>query len=349
MTVRAPAAKRDVTVDLLRGMAIVLVVLGHSIQYGSGNEFLLSGAYFDELLFKTIYSFHMPLFAMVSGYLLFWSMKRSAKDVILSRITSLVVPILVWTVGMECLDAGLLMVRGQTYAAMDQLLGMISLKFVVKLLETHWFLWAMFWCTMMVVLVEKGASGRRWIYAVLLLPMLFAPQTLNLDKFAYLYPFFVLGFLYHKRDKTPNVGIWATALCVLIFAGLLLFFERDSYIYISGISLLGGDPIRQLITDLYRWAIGLAGSLAVIRLVKLIPLVRSWWIRAIASLGRASMGIYILNAYAGANVIAKLTAGSSPNVLIWLAETAVFLAAAWAAVWVIRKIPLLRTLLLGGR
>jgi fucose 4-O-acetylase-like acetyltransferase len=49
--------ERDKTLDVLRGMGILLVVLGHSIQ----NEYVV--------LNTVILSFHMPLFFFCSGCL----------------------------------------------------------------------------------------------------------------------------------------------------------------------------------------------------------------------------------------------------------------------------------------
>lgn len=47
---------RDDRIDVMRGIAILLVVLQHSI--GSSN-----------IVGKSILSFHMPLFFVISGYL----------------------------------------------------------------------------------------------------------------------------------------------------------------------------------------------------------------------------------------------------------------------------------------
>lgn len=47
-------------IDQLKGIAIFLVVLGHVIEHNAGR---------DNFLWTLIYSFHMPLFMFVSGYL----------------------------------------------------------------------------------------------------------------------------------------------------------------------------------------------------------------------------------------------------------------------------------------
>lgn len=48
-------------VDAYKGILILLVVLGHSIQYRLGD------GCFNNTLWNVIYSFHMPCFFAVSG------------------------------------------------------------------------------------------------------------------------------------------------------------------------------------------------------------------------------------------------------------------------------------------
>ena len=65
--------KREAFLDILKCFAIFLVLYGHSIQY-------LTPQHFENcILFKFIYSFHMPLFAMISGYFSFPSMNLNIK------------------------------------------------------------------------------------------------------------------------------------------------------------------------------------------------------------------------------------------------------------------------------
>lgn len=53
---------RNVLYDKIRGIAILLVVLGHSVQNAYGEKC------FNVSLFNIIYSFHMPLFMFISGF-----------------------------------------------------------------------------------------------------------------------------------------------------------------------------------------------------------------------------------------------------------------------------------------
>lgn len=50
---------RILFIDQLKGIAILLVVLGHVIGYNNCE---------DSFLWRFIYSFHIPLFMFVSGY-----------------------------------------------------------------------------------------------------------------------------------------------------------------------------------------------------------------------------------------------------------------------------------------
>lgn len=58
---------RNLFIDALRGISIFLVLWGHSIQYFSAGEI----NYFNNFVFRFIYSFHMPLFFLISGYVFY--------------------------------------------------------------------------------------------------------------------------------------------------------------------------------------------------------------------------------------------------------------------------------------
>ena len=70
-------AKRDKSIDFIKGIAIYLVVLAHC--------WLISSE-----IFNFIYSFHMPLFFCISGYL--FSAKRKYKSFLFAKFKALIVP-----------------------------------------------------------------------------------------------------------------------------------------------------------------------------------------------------------------------------------------------------------------
>lgn len=56
-------------IDILRAFAIFLVTLGHALEYGG---------YCDGLLHGVIYSFHMPLFFAISGFVAAYSLRNDS-------------------------------------------------------------------------------------------------------------------------------------------------------------------------------------------------------------------------------------------------------------------------------
>lgn len=57
--------KRLIWADSLKGWLMVLVIIGHAIQVA------LQDACFDNHVWNIIYSFHMPAFMAISGWLVF--------------------------------------------------------------------------------------------------------------------------------------------------------------------------------------------------------------------------------------------------------------------------------------
>lgn len=79
--------------DVLKGILIILVVIGHAIQYGNEISYANSTTFFSNHLFKIIYSFHMPLFMIISDYLFHYSViTGDEKYIIKSKIERLLIP-----------------------------------------------------------------------------------------------------------------------------------------------------------------------------------------------------------------------------------------------------------------
>ena len=68
--------RRSVYLDIVKGLLIIMVVLAHCIQFGSGRMSYDEMRCLSDPVFKWIYGFHMPLFMLVSGYLFWGSVSR---------------------------------------------------------------------------------------------------------------------------------------------------------------------------------------------------------------------------------------------------------------------------------
>jgi len=63
---------RNDFIDFLKGLSIFFVLWGHCIQYLTLGQW----DFFEDKAFIFIYSFHMPLFIMISGYLFYESCNK---------------------------------------------------------------------------------------------------------------------------------------------------------------------------------------------------------------------------------------------------------------------------------
>ena len=87
---------RNYIFDAIKALAIWLVLLGHCVQYLSGAD------YHTDALYQFIYSFHMPLFFMVSGFFFASSLKLNWWQFLQKKAIALLLPCFVWGIFMAC-------------------------------------------------------------------------------------------------------------------------------------------------------------------------------------------------------------------------------------------------------
>ena len=178
---------RSVLIDTIKGVAILLVVWGHFIQV----NYVGSDSYFDNIIFKVIYSFHMPLFAIISGYLYCNSVeKRNIRALVFSRISGLLLPIVVW--------CG---INWSISCVMHRSISLIELWNTITG-NFLWFLWSMLAAQLLIGLTEKMVPIKYFLCGYIfgyLAMYLFPNPEYNL----YLYPYVLLGFLWRKYNFDP--------------------------------------------------------------------------------------------------------------------------------------------------
>lgn len=252
--------KRNCFIDMAKGLAIFLMLWGHCIQYcvaGSNVDF------FENPVYMTIYSFHMPLFMLISGYLFFYSFsKRDLKALVVHRTQSLIQPIVLCSIF--------------NYLVTDVLFGVMrgNLKPLfsgawVQNLSSLWFLWSVLVSSLVTAIVCKKFKNILVQIILLFASVLVVAMFPNRDLNIYMYPYFIIGFYFAKyKDKLPAVWFKLRYLSLLLFPVLMCFYEKKHYIYTTGL-LPNADysAVEMLIIDAYRWLIGLVASIFVLTIL----------------------------------------------------------------------------------
>ena len=329
---KAPA--RNGYLDFVKGIAIILVALGHSVQCGSGEAFRSGALFYEDSLFRFIYAFHMPLFMLVSGYVVCWSLgRRSFRETARRQFRSLVVPCVCWTL----LYQALLLQKAGGRFDLEWLSGLPTL-----LLRGNWFLWAVFWSSMAAVAVfswgRQTPPPRTHFRAFFLLfltgPLLLLPNGFleNGYEYVFVYPYFALGFLANRYGLLSRMGKRLHGICfaasVILFILLFPRFHYSAYVYTTMTCVLtAADPLRQFLIDGYRWAVGLAGCAAVLYLLwgawKIAP---DWLRRPALWLGKRTLGLYVVSVYLDVQLLTAVSREWTPSYLCNVLETVVILA-----------------------
>jgi fucose 4-O-acetylase-like acetyltransferase len=267
---------RSNVVDIVKGVAIILVVLGHTAQgmvhRGWWDK---SGAAFTHTF---IYSFHMPAFFFVAGLFVKGSIaKRGNKRFAIDKLKTILYPYVLFSI----------------FAVMTEpLIGRFKSgtrpfhwnTFLVNLADgdASWFLFTLFVCLMLALITVKAPAWLRFLGGVLLgmIPA-FGPQGVS-EVFRE-FCFFAAGMWAGTRIyRVERMRLSTAALGFLALAAF-----QVAAVCFYGEAVLG------------RWVyieLGLTGTTGVFLLAKLLD---TWRVGdGLAWLGRASLAVFLLSAFA---------------------------------------------------
>jgi fucose 4-O-acetylase-like acetyltransferase len=234
--------KRLEFVDALKGFAIFLVIWGHVIMQLGG---------YPNFTYSIIYSFHMPLFFILSGFFFKSSLKLSIKDFFSKKSFQLLYTWFFWCI-----------VLGIYYAVGHHLENTTHLQKVI-LVFNRWFwflrdLWLSYVITYICYkILKKGYLVAIFgIFFVLLAPFLMIQS--------FYFPLFLLGILlkdnYSLILKHLNKFLFISFF-IFVFC---LFFWKDQYL-LAFPSLFSNKTFSydfpNLYLSLFRWTIGISGSI----------------------------------------------------------------------------------------
>ena len=283
------AQERNIFWDAIKGLAILLVLLGHSIQNCCS---LVGGVCFNNPLYRVIYSFHMPLFMIICGFFFCYTVSRnSVISVIKKKVISILVPIVTFAVIWFPI----------LYSGPFSFLKVAH--FIFSSLTILWFLCQILLCMATVLYVRFLLKDNCLVYILICMLTMFLPNIGGLERYSFMLPMFVLGYWLNKYKWEPFIlsryKLHTFVICLLLYVVLILVYDNDSFIYTSKTYLFGvNPPWKQLAINLYRIFIGIVGSLLILsggKIIYCLSFEKSRW-RLIwtgfAFLGYFSLGIY---------------------------------------------------------
>lgn len=182
---------REIYLDIAKGISILLVILGHIIQYTS-----LNNSFLNNEIWIFIYSFHVPLFMHISGQLLFKSLQKNKKNIISCKIKQLLTPVIVWGVIIVSLYIILYTVTKKEcfYPNLHK-----------ELVMSHWFFKTLLCCSLILILSHQLSILYKTIIPIILIGLIILALPYNIFFVKSMYPFVLLGYLERKFNLIPKI------------------------------------------------------------------------------------------------------------------------------------------------
>jgi fucose 4-O-acetylase-like acetyltransferase len=282
---------RSKQIDVLKGLAIILVVLYHAICWTDPN-------FGSNKLLNVLQPFLMPTFFAISGYVLFKSRITNYKAWILDKAKYLLIPHL-------ALDLFLFAASYTKAATGASQINSYGLgQWMYKSLwrnEGEWFCWVLFFVLLFMLIIyfiDKHRDTQSfWMFMIVTLLIIeFAPLPpgiLRLVEIQWYIPFALIGYLVAKYNSLNK--IW-----YLMLFGVVFLFPAQV------ISNWNGGWVTQPMLDLYHWALigqysiwptrflqAICGMCTIVLLTKWIS--RYNWSTPFSIFGRYSFFIYLMH------------------------------------------------------
>lgn len=276
-------SRRLIVFDLCKLFAIFLVLWGHSIQS------FVSTDYTNDLLWKILQSFHMPLFMIMAGFFASRSLELSFWLFLRKKFTQLILPCLTWGV----------LIYGIRKCISDQGFSLLEIFY-----GNFWFLKSVFICYVLAWIsckIEKLLHAKYWGTSLMIVVSLFIPQF-NVIR---LFPCFLIG-IFLKRKKNAifekNRGLLAMIVSLILYIILFSLSQKSHWVY-GSVSAFWCDPVlfqSFAMGYLCRILMGVLASFFIIFCFYSFFSSAQYdkgFLSRLAEMGQYTLGIYIVQTY----------------------------------------------------
>ncbi|OAI24680.1 hypothetical protein A1351_17595, partial [Methylosinus sp. R-45379] len=317
---------RDLGLDFIKGVLILLVVFGHSIQWivHAGTE-----DYWADGLFKAIYLFHMPAFIAVSGYLAASRIDAatSLRQFLFRRTLPMLLAMAVWAGILAWPNLARAYVGLETHVRSDVWRDFLG---------SFWFLWAVVVGSAGAFAATRFGAYERAALLLIAAALLLAPlPDFPRSVIRYTAAFYLVAFLAGRAGVTirsipPRIAVAAGAAAAVGW----LFWTQDTYIYNNGFAYWRPGVASHLAVML---PVSIAATLAFLRAAVALHdrIAHSAAARTMVAVGGMTLEIYLMQtvAFRATSLLPEFAAGY----LDAAAATAVIVAGTAALVALSRR------------
>ncbi|MCD8071448.1 MAG: acyltransferase family protein [Akkermansiaceae bacterium] len=274
-------------VDAVKCIAIFCVLWGHCIQH------LAEGEMGKNSVFLFIYSFHMPLFMILSGFFADKLLKRRFRQVFTAKSLQLVFPAVVW---------------GAALFLVWRLLFPDGPHSVIRVLwYSFWFLKSLFVCVLLFIVGARILCPRVWLglsLVFLAVQLVDFEPHLSILQIRYMFPCFLLGYAFKcfqtEFDRCAAAVALTSGVCFLLLLpswNQELMWPKINFFKMSVFP--GCDTIcGQLYTVYYKLLIGAAGGVFALASIRLLcAKLPGAFLEKAGAIGKHTLGIYILQTF----------------------------------------------------
>ena len=287
--------ERNQTVDAVKGMAAILVMIGHCIVLNQME---------DGLIYDMIKSVQMPLFMIVSGYLMIFTKEiqnwSDAWIQIKKRAAVCLVPFFVWTILLHPFS-------------IPESLGLV----LFQLDKGLWFLMVLFLLSLVMVIARfaqakiQRATDNTWpglalffgiwaVYGVILVIQTLTKNTfLSPHLILYYCPFFMGGYLFGMGSIRIKMNLCLRLLksktlylATLLLLAILFFILNQKY------DMVLASNKKELVIQL------LSSALGSVVIILVIAKIKGKFKKLLSLIGRYTLEIYVIH-YHFANLLWK--------------------------------------------
>lgn len=220
-------AKRELSLDYIKGILILLVVYGHCLYWLDGNN----NSYNYYFIPRIIYTFHMPLFVFLSGYLFSRKKNENIFTTLTEKFWRLIIPHLFFNIIMIIP----IICFWETYSHFVTRFsnGIISFKSIYHYITMFWFLWCIYFSSIISNIIYKITSNRKsstiiLILIALIFMLISQSQRIHIfiehQHMGAMFLYFVLGIFTYNHIKTLMLKPLKYGSYILFFIYLLLLY-----------------------------------------------------------------------------------------------------------------------------